>query len=99
MITQQPAACCLAHLGINDICKVAGGQERHSNKLEQVWQFNTASKTGSSESTCKQTAHTSDITESVALTKGVHGIEDGFGMGVGHNVFGSHAALIISQGS
>ncbi len=39
MITQQPAACRLAHLSVNDIRNVAGGQERHSNKLEHVWQI------------------------------------------------------------
>ncbi len=41
----------------------------------------------------------SDIAECVALAKRVHGIEDGLGMGIGHDVFGSHAALRISQGS
>lgn len=40
-----------------------------------------------------------DVTERVALAEGVHGIENRFGMGVGHNVFGSHAALRFSQGS
>lgn len=41
----------------------------------------------------------SDITECVALAKGVHGVEDGFGMRVGHDVFGRHVAWRISQGS
>lgn len=36
----------------------------------------------------------SDVTECVALTKCVHGIEDGFGMGVGHDVFGSHGTVL-----
>lgn len=36
----------------------------------------------------------SDVTECVALTKCVHGIEDGFGMGVGHDVFGSHCTVL-----
>lgn len=36
MITLQRA---VPHLSINDICDVAGGQERQSNKLEHVWQI------------------------------------------------------------
>lgn len=40
----------------------------------------------------------SDVAERVTLAKRVHGIEDGFGVGVGHDVFGSHAALRIPQG-
>lgn len=39
-----------------------------------------------------------DVAECVALAERVHRIEDGLGMGVGHNVFGRHAALRISQG-
>lgn len=41
----------------------------------------------------------SDITESIALTKRVHSIEDGFGMRIGHDVFGSHAAFKVTGGS
>lgn len=36
MITLQRA---VPHLSINDICDVAWGQERQSNKLEHVWQI------------------------------------------------------------
>lgn len=39
------------------------------------------------------------IAESVALAKRVHCIEDGFGVRIGHDVFGSHAVLRIFQGS
>ena len=38
MITQHTAVCHLSHLGINDICDVAGSQKWHSNELEHVWQ-------------------------------------------------------------
>lgn len=38
MITQHTAVCHLSHLGINDICDVAGGQKWHPNELEHVWQ-------------------------------------------------------------
>lgn len=39
----------------------------------------------------------SDVAQCVALAKWVHCIEDGFGMWIGHDVLGSHAALRISQ--
>lgn len=28
----------LAHLSINDICNVTGGEERHADKLQHVWE-------------------------------------------------------------
>lgn len=31
-----------------------------------------------------------DVTQSVALPQGVHGIQDGLGMGIGHDVLGRH---------
>lgn len=40
-----------------------------------------------------------DITQCVALAQRVHGIENGFGVGIGHDVFGCHAALRITHGS
>lgn len=41
----------------------------------------------------------SDVAQRVALAKRVHCIEDGFGVRIGHDVFGSHAALTIARGS
>lgn len=38
-----------------------------------------------------------NVTECVALTERVHGVENGLGMGIGHDVFGSHDAFRMTR--
>lgn len=40
----------------------------------------------------------SDVTECVALAKQIHGIQDGFGMGISHDIFRSHSLRTIACG-
>lgn len=41
----------------------------------------------------------SDVTEGVALAKQIHGIKDGFGMGISHYIFRGHSVLTSTCGS